>query len=65
VIQLASIVLFHLPSESDEIRPVKKNVQLLMNRLITTQGGVNSALRRAETHPSGQENNRPQNMPCA
>ena len=30
VIQLASIVLSHLPSESDEIRPVNKNVQLLM-----------------------------------
>jgi hypothetical protein len=26
VIQLASIVLFHLPSESDDIRPVNKNV---------------------------------------
>ena len=34
VIQLASIVLFHLPSESDDIRPVNKNVQLLMDRLI-------------------------------
>ena len=31
VIQLASIVLFHLPSESDDIRPVNKNVQLLMD----------------------------------
>ena len=31
VIQLASIVLFHLPSESDKICPVKKNVQLLMD----------------------------------
>jgi hypothetical protein len=34
VIQLASIVLFHLPSESDEVRPVNKNVQILMDRLI-------------------------------
>ena len=31
LIQLASIVRFHLPSESDEIRPVNKNVQLLMD----------------------------------
>ena len=31
MIQLASIVLSHLPSESDEIRPVNKNVQLLMD----------------------------------
>jgi hypothetical protein len=30
--------LSHLPSESDEIRPVKKNVQLLMNRLIKESG---------------------------
>ena len=31
VIQLASIVWFYLPSELDEIRPVNKNVQLLMD----------------------------------
>jgi hypothetical protein len=31
VIQLARIVWFHLPSESDEIRPVNQNVQLLMD----------------------------------
>jgi hypothetical protein len=34
VIQLASIVLFHAASESHGIPRVKKNVQLLMDRLI-------------------------------
>jgi hypothetical protein len=34
VIQLASIVWLHLPSESDAFRPVNKNVQLLMDGLI-------------------------------
>ena len=31
VVQLASIVLSHLPSESDEFRPVNSNVELLMD----------------------------------
>ena len=43
VIQLASIVLFHLPSESDESRPVNKNVQLLMDRLIVVNLGPTEA----------------------
>jgi hypothetical protein len=34
VIQLASIVLSHPPSESDHDSPVNKNLQLLMDRLI-------------------------------
>ena len=59
MIQLASIVLFHLPSESDEIRPVNKNVQLLMDGLIsfwtlgdeltmTSTGADQRASRRVE-----------------
>jgi hypothetical protein len=34
VIQLASIILSHATSESDQTHPVNKNVQLLMDGLI-------------------------------
>ena len=44
VIQLASIVLSHLPSESDEIRPVNKNVQLLVDGLITLSETLSDCL---------------------